>query len=86
MTYANDRVAEETGRAILAVYRAGLQVRVWPHALSGRAAARIVSSAGARARGGARSATGVGDSPLSAIYAAVQRLNDRAGAIVVRLD
>jgi hypothetical protein len=28
----------------------------------------------------------VGDSPLQAIYAAVERLNARAGAIVVSLD
>jgi len=47
-----------------------------------------VSGPGSRPRRAAtpRSATGVGDSPLAAIYAAVQRLNDRAGSIVVRLD
>jgi len=28
----------------------------------------------------------MGESPLAALYAAVQRLNDRAGAIVVHLD
>jgi len=32
------------------------------------------------------SATGVGDSPLAAIYAAVERMNERSGAIVVALD
>jgi hypothetical protein len=30
--------------------------------------------------------TGVGDSPLQAIYAAVERMNERSGAIVVALD
>jgi len=47
-----------------------------------------VSGAGSKPRRAAtpRSATGAGDSPLAAIYAAVQRLNDRAGSIVVRLD
>ena len=29
---------------------------------------------------------GSGDSPLAAIYAAVQRLNERTGAVVVRLE
>jgi len=88
MTYADERVAAEMGRALMAIYRAGLQVRLWPDALSGRAGARIVSGAGSKPRRAAtpRSATGAGDSPLAAIYAAVQRLNDRAGAIVVRLD
>jgi len=33
-----------------------------------------------------RSVTGAGESPLQALYAAVQRLNERAGAVVVRLD
>jgi hypothetical protein len=33
-----------------------------------------------------RSVTGPGESPLQALYAAVQRLNERAGAVVVRLD
>jgi hypothetical protein len=33
-----------------------------------------------------RSVTGGGESPLQAPYAAVQRLNERAGAVVVRLD
>jgi hypothetical protein len=87
MTSSDDRVAAEMGRALLAIYRAGLQVRVWPDALSGRAGARIVAVASARRRtGGPRSASGTGDSPLAAIYAAVQRLNERSGARVVRLD
>jgi hypothetical protein len=29
---------------------------------------------------------GIGDSPLAALYAAVERMNERAGAIVVHLD
>jgi hypothetical protein len=88
MTYADDRVAAEMGRALMAIYRAGLQVRLWPDALSGRAGARIVTGPAARPRrsGTPRSATGAGDSPLAALYAAVERLNHRAGAIVVRLD
>jgi len=28
----------------------------------------------------------MGDSPLAALYAAVERMNERAGAIVVHLD
>ena len=87
MTSSDDRVAAEMGRALLAIYRAGLEVKVWPDVLSGRAGARIVAVASARRReGGPRSATGTGDSPLAAIYAAVQRLNERSGARVVRLD
>jgi hypothetical protein len=87
MTSAEDRVATEMGRALMALYRAGMQVRVWPDALSGQASARIVAGPSARRRPvGLRSASGIGDSPLAALYAAVQRLNDRAGAIVVRLD
>jgi hypothetical protein len=88
MTSSDERLAAETGRALLALYRAGMQVRLWPDALSGRAGARIVAGPAARRRrgGGARSATGSGDSPLAAIYAAVERLNERAGAVVVRLD
>jgi hypothetical protein len=88
MTHSDERVAAEMGRALLAIYRAGMQVRVWPDALSGRAGARIVSGpASRRGRSEApRSASGSGESPLQAIYAAVERLNDRAGAIVVRLD
>ncbi len=91
MTYAEERVAAETGRVLLALYRAGMQVRVWPDHLHGRASARIVAGpgagAGARRRPvAARSASGVGDSPLAAICAAVERLNERAGAILVRLD
>ncbi len=87
MTYAEERVAAETGRVLLALYRAGMQVRVWPDALKGRAGARIVAGPGARRRAASpRSATGVGESPLQAIYAAVERLNERAGAIVVALD
>ncbi len=88
MTPADDRVAAETGRALMALYRAGMQVRVWPDALSGRASARIVAGPSARRRHveGPRSASGNGDSPLAALYAAVERLNRRAGAIVVQLD
>jgi hypothetical protein len=88
MTHSDDRVAAEMGRALLAIYRAGLQVKVWPDALRGRAEARIVTLPSARRRrvGGPRSATGSGDSPLAAIYAAVHRLNERSGAEVVRLD
>jgi hypothetical protein len=87
MTYAEERVAAETGRVLLALYRAGMQVRVWPDAMSGRAGARIVAGPSARRRRtGPRSATGAGDSPLQAICAAVQRLNERAGAILVPLD
>ncbi len=88
MTYADERVAAEMGRVLMAIYRAGLEVKLWPDALSGRAAARIVKGPGARARRAAlpRSATGSGDSPLAAIYAAVERLNARAGAILVPLD
>ena len=88
MTPSDERLAAETGRALLALYRAGLQVRVWPDALSGRAGARIVAGPTARRRtaSGPRSATGNGDSPLAALYAAVDRLNARSGAIVVKLD
>jgi hypothetical protein len=88
MTRSDERVAAEMGRALLAIYRAGMQVRVWPDALSGRAGVRIFSAPSNRRRAAAvpRSATGTGDSPLAALYAAVERLNDRAGAIVVRLE
>jgi len=55
MTTSDERVAAEMGRALMALYRAGMQVRVWPDA-------------------------------LSALYAAVERMNTRAGAIVVQLD
>src|SRR5512147_2106693 len=85
MTFADERVAAEMGRVLLALYRAGMQVRVWPDALKGRAGARIVAGPGAK-RAAPRSASGSGDSPLAAIYAAVERLNDRAGAIVVSID
>ena len=87
MTYTDERVAAEMGRVLLALYRAGMQVRGWPDAMSGRAGARIVAGPSAkRRRAGPRSASGEGDSPLQAIYAAVERLNERAGAIVVPLD
>jgi hypothetical protein len=87
MTYAEERVAAEMGRVLLALYRAGMQVRVWPDALRGRASARIVAGPGAKRRQvGPRSASGIGDSPLAAIYAAVERMNERSGAIVVALD
>jgi hypothetical protein len=88
MTLSDERVASEMGRALLAIYRAGLQVRVWPDALHGCAGARIVAVPSARRRrpGGPRSASGSGPSPLAAIYAAEQRLNERSGAEVVRLE
>jgi hypothetical protein len=86
MTYTEERVAAEMGRALLAIYRAGMQVRLWPDALRGRASARIVAGPSAKRRKAPRSASGVGDSPLQAIYAAVERLNAKAGAIVVPLD
>jgi hypothetical protein len=87
MTYTEERVAAETGRVLLALYRAGMEVRVSPDALNGRAAARITAGPSARRRkAGPRSASGTGDSPLSAIWAAVERLNERAGAILVALD
>ena len=88
MTSADERVATEMGRALMALYRAGMQVRVWPDALSGQASARIVAGPSARHRREPRprSASGVGDSPLAALYAAVERMNERAGTIVVHLD
>ncbi len=86
MTYAEERVAAEMGRVMLALYRAGMQVRVSPDGLSGRASARIVTGPTAKRRAHPRMATGSGESPLQAIYAAVERLNERAGAIVVPLD
>ncbi len=88
MTSSDERVAAEMGRALMALYRAGMQVRVWPDAMSGRASARIVAGPGAKRRGGVapRSASGIGDSPLAALYAAVERMNERAGAILVHLD
>ncbi len=87
MTYTEERVAAEMGRVLLALYRAGMQVRVWPDAMKGRAGARIVAGPSAKRRRTAlRSATGSGDSPLQAIYAAVERMNERAGAIVVAID
>jgi hypothetical protein len=87
MTYTEERVAAETGRVLLALYRAGLEVHLSPDALNNRASARIVSGPSARRRAeGPRSASGTGDSPLAAICAAVERLNERSGAIVVELD
>lgn len=87
MTYTDERVAAEMGRVLLALYRAGMQVRLAPDALRGRANARIVAGPGAKRRALApRSASGVGDSPLQAIYAAVERMNEQSGAIVVALD
>ncbi len=87
MTYTEERVAAEMGRVLLALYRAGMQVRLWPDAMRGRAGARIVAGPSAKRRRAApRSASGSGESPLQAIYAAVQRMNERAGAIVVPLD
>ena len=87
MTYAEERVAAETGRVLLALYRAGLEVHVTPDGLSGLASARIVAGPRSRRRSAStRTARATGDSPLAAICAAVERLNERAGAIVVALD
>ena len=87
MSYADERVAAETGRAVMARYRAGMQVRLVPDALHGRAEARILPGPSAKRRSRLpRSASGRGDSPLAAIHAAVERLNQRAGAILVQLD
>jgi len=86
MTYADERVAAEMGRVLLTLYRAGMQVRVWPDPMKGRAGARIVAGPTAKRTARLRSASGAGDSPLAAIYAAVERLNERSGAIVVNLD
>ncbi len=87
MTYAEERVAAETGRVLLALYRAGLEIHVTSDGLSGQASARIVAGPRSRRRDPvARTARGTGDSPLAAICAAVERLNQRAGAIVVALD
>jgi hypothetical protein len=88
MTSSDERVAAEMGRALMALYRAGMQVRLWPDAMSGRAGARIVAGPSAKRRKttSPRSASGIGDSPLAALYAAVERMNERAGAILVHLD
>ena len=87
MTYAEERVAAETGRVLLALYRAGLEVHLTPDGMSGQASARIVAGPQARRRHATtRTARGTGDSPLAAICAAVERLNQRAGAILVALD
>ncbi len=66
MTHSDDRVASEMGRALLAIYRAGLQVKVWPDALRGRAGARIVTVASARRRHASRPAVGERHRGLSA--------------------
>jgi antitoxin (DNA-binding transcriptional repressor) of toxin-antitoxin stability system len=87
MTYTEERVAAETGRVLLALYRAGLEVHLTPDGLSGQASARIVAGPRSRRRSPiTRTARGTGDSPLAAICAAVERLNERSGAIVVALD
>jgi hypothetical protein len=87
MTYTEERVAAEMGRVMLALYRAGIQVRVRPDALNGRASVHILACPTAkRPRTGPKSATGIGDSPLQAIYAAIERMNERSGTIVVALD
>jgi antitoxin (DNA-binding transcriptional repressor) of toxin-antitoxin stability system len=87
MTYAEERVAAETGRVLLALYRAGLEIHVTSDGLSGQASARIVAGPRSRRRTPVtQTARGTGDSPLSAICAAVERLNQRAGAIMVALD
>jgi hypothetical protein len=87
MSYADERVAAEMGRAMMALYRAGMQVRLVPDPMHGRAQARIVPGPTARRRSRLpRSASGRGDSPLAALHMAVERLNERAGAILVELD
>jgi hypothetical protein len=87
MSYADERVAAETGRAVMALYRAGMQVRLVPDAMHGRAEARIFPGPTAKRRTRVpRSSTGRGETPLAAIHAAVDRLNERAGAILVHLD
>lgn len=87
MTYTEEKVAAETGRVLLALYRAGMELHLSPDAINNRASARIVPGPSAKRRATApRSASGTGDSPLAAICAAVERLNERAGAIVVELD
>jgi hypothetical protein len=88
MTYSDERVAAEMGRVLLAIFRAGLQIRLWPDTARGQAGARIATGPDGRRRSGRppRSAIGQGDSPLAAIYSAVQRLNERAGAVLVELD
>lgn len=85
MTFADERVAAEMGRVLLAIYRAGLQLCLKPDALNGRAEARILAGGGYTRRALPRSCRADGDSPLAAIYAAVERYNDRAGAVVVKL-
>jgi hypothetical protein len=88
MTRAEESIAAEMGRIVLALFRAGLRVRVWPDELDGRAKVRIDAGPGflGRASRRPRSATGYGQSPLAAIAAAVTRMNERAGAIVVSID
>jgi hypothetical protein len=87
MTYTEERVAAEMGRVMLALLRAGMQVRLSPDHLRGRASARIVAGPAAKRRAlSPRSASGSGDSPLQAIYAAVERMNEQSGAIVVAID
>lgn len=88
MTYTDERIAAEIGRVLLALYRAGMHVRLSQDALRGRASARIVPGPAAkrRKRPPWRSASGSGDSPLAAIYAAVARMNEESGAIVVAID
>ena len=43
MTYTEERVAAETGRMLLALYRAGMEVRLSPDPMNHRASARIVN-------------------------------------------
>jgi hypothetical protein len=87
MSYAEERVAAEMGRAVMALYRAGMQVRLVPDAMHGRAEARIVPGPSAKRRTRLpRSASGRGDSPLAALHQAVDKLNQRAGAILVEID
>ena len=50
MTYTEERVAAETGRVLLALYRAGLEIHVTSDGLSGQASARIVAGPRSRRR------------------------------------
>lgn len=85
MTYAEERVAAEMGRLMLALYRAGFQVSVKPDPLGGRAEANIRSGPSSKKRAARLPSMtrAQGDSPLAAICAAIERMNQRAGAILV---
>ena len=56
MTYADERVAAEMGRVLLALYRAGMQVRVWPDPAQG--------PSGGPDRGRSHGQAAVGAAPL----------------------